>query len=170
MIYPVFLSGFKGGEVRNKKKGSSPSLKSRYRQGIPFLTQVFPELEKSLRTGDIISCLGYPLPEGEIRSYRGGRLAADSQRASYLQRKKEFRYRRIYLEKCRPQKSRKSRAPSLIFKAGSEEQVQKLDLNKSSSLKKQDFQEQVRDNPEFSKIHRREFPIPRLLCRKTRKK
>ena len=67
MIYPVFLSGFKGGEVRNKKKGSSPSLKSRYRQGIPFLTQVFPELEKSLRTGDIISCLGYPLPEGEIR-------------------------------------------------------------------------------------------------------
>lgn len=44
--------------------------------------------------------------------------------------------------------------------------AQKHNFHTSSSLKEQVFREQVRDNPEFSRIHGREFPISRLLCRK----
>lgn len=81
---------------------TSPPLKSRYRQGISFLTQVFPELEKSFRTGDIISCLGYPLPEGEIRDIEMVGLQQIAKRHVCYSVKKEFRYRRKYLEKYRP--------------------------------------------------------------------
>ena len=51
--------------------------------------------------------------------------------------------------------------------------VQKLDLNTSSSLMKQDFREDVRkklnniqEKPELIRIHGRYFLISMLLCRK----
>ena len=83
---------------------------------------------------------------------------------------KAFRYRMTFLGNYRPRKRGKTvwivRVEAHVLRKS----VQKLNLNTSSSLKMQDFEKQVRDNPEFSKIHGREFPIPRLLCRNTRKK
>ena len=53
---------------------------------------------------------------------------------------------------------------------GSEDSVQKLDLNKSSSLKSQDCREDVRETKKIKEFYGRKFFLLMLLCRKVLKK
>lgn len=78
----------------------------------------------------------------------------------------ERHFQKIYVHRSRPKQ-----CAALDLQTGlTMNSAQKHIFHTSSSLKQQDFREQVRDNLEFSRIHGREFPISRLLCRKSRKK
>ena len=74
----------------------------------------------------------------------------------------ERHFQKIYIHRSRPKQ-----CAALDLQTGvTMNSAQKHNFHTSSSLKEQVFREQVRDNPEFSRIHGREFPISRLLCRK----